>query len=46
MSIFDGKNNHNFSNKEIKSHFFLFFVQKSACAFAQFIFLLYFCAEV
>ena len=37
---FEGKNNHNFSNNETKSSFFLVFVQKSCCAFAQFNFLL------
>lgn len=35
-SKYRGKNNHNFSNNETKSHFFLFFVQKSCCVFAQF----------
>ena len=40
-----GKNNHNFPNNEIKSSFFLFLVQKTCCAFAQFIFLLYICVE-
>ena len=35
-SKYRGKNNHNFSNNERKSHFFLFFVQKSCCVFAQF----------
>lgn len=42
---FEGKNNHNFSNNEIKSHFFLFFVQKSCCVFAQFKKLLYICGK-
>ena len=43
---FEGKNNHNFSNNEIKSHFFLFFVQKSCCVFAQFKKLLYICGKI
>ena len=43
---FEGKNNHNFSNNEIKSHFFLFSVQKSCCVFAQFKKLLYICGKI
>lgn len=43
---FEGKNNHNFSNNEIKLHFFLFFVQKSCCVFAQFKKLLYICGKI
>ena len=46
ISFQRGKNNHNFLNNEKKKDFFLFFVQKTYCAFAQFKYLLYFCTEI